>query len=418
MPHNQLLSDDTYAYDARGNRVSRTDRATGAVETYSYDSQNRLIGWADGVSVISYAHDALDRRIAVTVDGVTESFVHDPWSPYSSIANDVLLDFEDGALMRRWLHGPEVDEPLAYERYAGTTAGGTGTALELFRNRLGSVILAVSVSTGAVAAEYDYDYDSFGQRTLVQGTEEVRYGFTAREHDPLTGRFLQRDPIGFASGDLNLYAYVENDPYNFTDPSGLVEGSVTTARSAGMSSGLGGIFSGVLGLANNIRTALMSSTALTSVTTAANIADRAVSCGSAVANAASGNVGGAAADAAGCVAGRTLDQAFERAGEFGIDTYRNLRQQVLARHGTGSGLEVHHLVEQRFRRQIGMHPNDMPSIVVTRAEHQPLTNDWRGRIPYGDGTSAASRERILDTAETIYSDFPEIIANIRGTFGP
>lgn len=52
------------------------------------------------------------------------------------------------------------------------------------------MILAVSVSTGAVSAEYNYD--SFGQRTLVQGTEEVRYGFTAREHDALTGLVYYR----------------------------------------------------------------------------------------------------------------------------------------------------------------------------------------------------------------------------------
>ncbi|RMA41356.1 hypothetical protein [Rhodophyticola porphyridii] len=101
-----------------------------------------------------------------------------PADPYSSIANDVLLDFEDGALVRRWLHGPEVDEPLAYERYAGTTAGGTGTPLELFRNRLGSVILAVSVSTGAVAAEYDYD--SFGQRMHCRFCSGRRGSLTGR----------------------------------------------------------------------------------------------------------------------------------------------------------------------------------------------------------------------------------------------
>jgi RHS repeat-associated protein len=81
------------------------------------------------------------------------------------------------------------------------------------------------------------EYDSFGAREITVGTaaEMPRYGFTGREHDaesgliyyrarhydPAIGQFLQRDPIGFAAGDLNLYAYVGNDPYNFTDPSGL-----------------------------------------------------------------------------------------------------------------------------------------------------------------------------------------------------
>jgi RHS repeat-associated protein len=46
------------------------------------------------------------------------------------------------------------------------------------------------------------------------------YYYKARFYAPQLGRFLQTDPVGGAD-DLNLYAYVGNNPINFTDPSGL-----------------------------------------------------------------------------------------------------------------------------------------------------------------------------------------------------
>jgi hypothetical protein len=40
--------------------------------------------------------------------------------------------------------------------------------------------------------------------------------------NPMLGRWMEEDPIGFEAGDTNLYRYVGNNPTDATDPSGLI----------------------------------------------------------------------------------------------------------------------------------------------------------------------------------------------------
>ncbi len=79
-----------------------------------------------------------------------------------------------------------------------------------------------------------YSYDAWGNPIEQVGTTfnpfrwNAAYGYEwtpatglyhvgAREYDPRTARWLQRDPLDAASGDPNLYRYCGNDPINYAD---------------------------------------------------------------------------------------------------------------------------------------------------------------------------------------------------------
>ncbi len=262
--HNRLTEDAdyTYAYDSKGNRVSRTAKSGGVVEEYTYDSQNRLVKYSSATTNASYTYDAMDRRIAKTVDGVTTAYIYDASSDMGLATDDILLEFDTTSLpailTRRWAHSDSVDEPLGFESYNASGGPGTGVEHTIFSDRQGSVIWITEPVVGDIVAAYEYD--AFGQITQTQGTLQQPYGYTGREfdaesglyhyrartYDPATGMFLQSDPIGFKGGDLNTYAYVGNDPFGWGDPSGLI-GSTTYRNQAGAAGAHGVYASTVIG---------------------------------------------------------------------------------------------------------------------------------------------------------------------------
>jgi RHS repeat-associated protein len=98
----------------------------------------------------------------------------------------------------------------------------------------GSVRMVIAMGSGSVVQELRYDvwgrvvFDSnpgfqpFGYAGGIYDdvTGLVRFG--ARDYDAEIGRWLSKEPMGFA-GSLNWYVYVHNDPVNFIDPNGLWE---------------------------------------------------------------------------------------------------------------------------------------------------------------------------------------------------
>ena len=235
-PGNRLATDGVYDYthDGVGNIVSKTrlvtdaDGVAGEVTTYVYDLRNRLTGStltaADGTTVlfeISYAYDAFGKRISRTENGATVYFV------YNGV--HVWADFNDaGEVTARYLHGDNTDEAIARFR-----TNGEGTAWYL-----GDGLGTIRDLAGADGSQVNHtEYESFG-RIVSQLNEALadRYSFTGREfddtlglyyyrsrlYDPLAGQFNSNDQIGFTAGDTNLSRYVFNSPLQFTDPSGNI----------------------------------------------------------------------------------------------------------------------------------------------------------------------------------------------------
>ncbi|MEQ6204731.1 collagen-binding domain-containing protein [Sulfitobacter sp. HNIBRBA2951] len=246
--HNQLLEDEdfTYAYDAKGNRVSKTAKGGGAVETYTYNSHNQLIAYNSPNTTAAYAFDALDRRISKTVDGTQIAYIYDSGSNNPLAHEDILLEFDTAGspvLTRRWTHSLSVDEPIGFEDYAESSGAGSGAERAMFADRQGSVLWIAEPAGRAVVAAYEYD--GFGAITQTQGTLAQPYGYTGREfdaesglyhyraraYDPSGGFFLQADPINFEGGQFSLYQYVASNPFGATDPEGLMS---TVEMSQGM----------------------------------------------------------------------------------------------------------------------------------------------------------------------------------------
>jgi RHS repeat-associated protein len=205
------------SYDANGNVTS-----TGG-KTFTYDSDNRLKSMNGGALNIVYDGDG--NRVAKTVNGVTTRYLVDDLNPtgYAQVVEEIV----NSSVQRAYSYGLQRIDVIQLVNSSWTLSfygyDGAGSVRQLTN------------SSGAVTDTYDYD--AFGNLLNKTGTTPNNYLYRgeqfdpdlglyylrARYYNPLTGRFMSRDPEDGKPIDpktLHKYLYAGGDPVNAKDPTG------------------------------------------------------------------------------------------------------------------------------------------------------------------------------------------------------
>jgi RHS repeat-associated protein/uncharacterized repeat protein (TIGR01451 family) len=212
---NRLLFDAKYdyAYDGEGNLTSKTDRASGAITRYVWNTLHEMTSTTlpDG-TVVSYRYDALGRRIEESTPSGATRFVN--------LGANVVAEYDGGnTLQATYLatlgSGDLPGVPLE------TSVGSTMSYPLL--DQVGSV----TGSTDQTGSLSTFSYTAYGRPvgassgTYAYGT----YGYDsatglyyarARYYDPNSGRFLSEDSVPSGNG----YPYAVDSPASASDPSG------------------------------------------------------------------------------------------------------------------------------------------------------------------------------------------------------
>ena len=188
----------------------------------TFDPENRLTTDA-ALQTNAYSGDGLRAwKQTGTTTSTRTYFLYDGDTP-------VMEETSTGAFLAANTYGAD--------GLVSSRRSGPGTICYLYDER-GNVSQRTS-STGAVTGS-DL-YDAYGARTgTAAQADPFGYGAQAgyytdletglilcthRFYDPSNGRWLTRDPMGYAGG-VNLYGYVGNDPVNKQDATGFIPSSL------------------------------------------------------------------------------------------------------------------------------------------------------------------------------------------------
>lgn len=253
-----ITINDTYTYDALGNRVSAN--IAGKNITYTTNNLNQLLKLNDGVRIINYTYDDNGN---LTFDGkyhkiydFEKRLLKDSASPsevityqYDAFGRKIKKSINNKVSQYTYQGFNRIEErdgndilksKLVFENMLTPVQIETNDVPFYYhQNHLGSIEMLTN-SSGNVSEQYRYDV--YGKPEIFDGNGNSipgsvtgnQFGFTGqvydsatghlqflyRNYNPESGLFDQQDLIGYADG-MGLYQYVGNDPANGVDVFGL-----------------------------------------------------------------------------------------------------------------------------------------------------------------------------------------------------
>jgi RHS repeat-associated protein len=214
-------------YDANGNVLS-----TGG-KSFTYDSENHLMSMTASGTSATIVCDGDGNRVSKTVNGATTYYLVDDLNPtgYAQVVEELSAA---GTVERQYTYGLQrINENQVLN----------GSWTPSFYGYDGGGNVRQLTGSGGTVTDI-YEYDAFGNKFTVTGTTPNNYLYRGEQYDPdlglyylraryynpITGRFMSRDPLDaqpripdgapIDPRRLHKYLYAGADPVNLEDPRG------------------------------------------------------------------------------------------------------------------------------------------------------------------------------------------------------
>jgi RHS repeat-associated protein len=215
-----------YTYNNR-NRLASVTRNAVAHATYQYNAFEQLVSRntsaAGGpVGTVHYVYD-LEGHLIAEADSATGASVREYiWLPSTVMYNDTPA--EDMGLSAANDNVPDL--PLAVVNVSATPV--------IYQVHSDHLSRPIRMTDGTRATVWQATWKPWGEPQSITGSQANNLRFPGqyfqletglaynwhRHYDPVTGRYIQPDPLRFVDGP-SVYAYAGSSPYMRTDPIGL-----------------------------------------------------------------------------------------------------------------------------------------------------------------------------------------------------